>query len=115
MLTADCLMGVCVGLSQASLLSLSNGKRQLPQSEMMHRISMATPPLLTLWFSRGPFYMEPFVKSPTILPGSSQVEFKLAPWLIPRTRVYLTLCQKGGQLLPRCSFFVTSDSIVSQP
>lgn len=56
---------------------LCNDSAGLPRSELMHCISVASTPPLILLFSRGPFSREPLVKSPTMLPGSSQVELKL--------------------------------------
>lgn len=41
----------------------------LKLSDMTQCISMAATPSLILLFPRGPFYTEPFVKSPTMFPG----------------------------------------------
>lgn len=82
---------------------------QLPWSEMMHCVSMATSTPLILSFGRGPLYREPFVKRPTRLPGSS-------PHLFPRIHVYLTLRQRGCSYFQDVAvYFVTSDSVLSQP
>lgn len=47
------------------------GQHQFPLklSNMTQCISVAATPSLTLLFSRGPFYTEPSVKSPTMFPG----------------------------------------------
>ena len=69
-LEADCLLGICVDPSEDFLLGPPKAvSASLKLSDMTQRISTAATPSLILLFSRGPFYTEPFVKSPTMFPG----------------------------------------------
>lgn len=76
---------------------------QLPLSDMMHCISMATTTPSSFCFPDSILHGIFCKESHYVSRKFSWAGFTLASYLVPRIHVYLTLCQKEVQLIPRCS------------
>lgn len=109
--------GHCMDPSEASLLGLFNGNVSFP--EVTWCIVFLWPPLPSdLVFQRSILHRTLCEESLYASRKFSWVGFKLASYLVPRIHVYLTLGQKGVQLLPRCSCllcYCSAASVVSWP
>ena len=112
-LEAHCLVGIGVDPSEDFLLGPPRAvSASLKLSDLTQHISMAATPS-SFCFPEVHSTQNLLLRAPLCFREFSWAGLKLAPYLVPRIHVYLTLCQKGVQLLPRCSS-VTSDSLVSQ-